>query len=167
VNCDDGGTVDLIMAGVVILSIIVGLIRGFVYEVLSLLGWLVAYAAAQALSPWTARQIPIGAADSTLRTALAVALTFVAALIVWGLLARVVRSVVRATPLTLVDRFLGAGFGTLRALVMLLAATLLVLLTPLSGHASWRCAQGAGWLTAMVQTLKPLLPDSVAHHLPI
>ena len=55
------GWVDLALLGVLALSVIVGLLRGFVFEVLSVLGWVVAYFAAQWLSPQVAEFVPIGA----------------------------------------------------------------------------------------------------------
>jgi membrane protein required for colicin V production len=166
VICPDTSGVDLAMAGVMALSVTVGAVRGLVFEVLSLVGWLVAYAAMQAFSPWTAAHLPVGAADSSLRQALALGATFIGALILWFLFARVVRMLIRATPLTVIDRLLGAGFGALRAVILLLVATLVVLLTPLAANASWRCAQTAGWLTAAATSLRPWLPDAVAQRLP-
>ena len=39
------------LLGVLLLSVLVGLVRGLVFEVLSLLGWVVAYFAAQWFAP--------------------------------------------------------------------------------------------------------------------
>ena len=49
---------------------------------------------------------------------------FIAALIVWGLLSRLLRRLIHATPLRGVDRLLGAVFGVLRGGVVLLALAL-------------------------------------------
>jgi membrane protein required for colicin V production len=160
------GWVDLALVGVLALSVVVGLVRGFVFEVLSVLGWVVAYFAAQWLSPQVAAFVPIGTAGSALNQGAAFALTFIAALILWGLAARLVRLLISATPLSMPDRVLGAGFGALRGVIVLLALATVVALTPAVRAPAWRASYGAAWLDVMLQELKPVLPNEVAQHLP-
>jgi membrane protein required for colicin V production len=163
---DSIGWVDWALLAVLIGSIVVGLVRGLVFEVLSLLGWLAAYIAAQAFSADVAPHLPIGTPGSALNAGAAFALTFVLALIVWMLMARLIRLLIHATPLTLVDRTLGAAFGLVRALVLLLAVTTIVSYTPAVRAASWQASHGAAWLGVMLAGLKPVLPQAVARHLP-
>lgn len=160
------GWVDIALLGVLGLSAIVGLVRGLVFEVLSLFGWLAAYFAAQWFAPSLAAHLPIGTAGSALNHGAAFACAFVGALIVWGLAARLVRMLVRATPLSLVDRVLGAGFGVARGAVLLLAIATVVGFTPLAKSVAWQQSRGAEWLQAGLQGLKPLLPAAVSQHLP-
>ena len=63
------GWVDLAMLGVLLLSLVLGLLRGFVFEVLSLVGWVVAYFAAQWLAPVWAPHLPVGDPGSALNHA--------------------------------------------------------------------------------------------------
>jgi membrane protein required for colicin V production len=160
------GWVDLMFLGIVVLSVIVGLVRGVVFEVLSLLGWLAAYVAAQWLAPMLAPCLPVGATGSALNHAAAFACTFIAALIVWSLMARLLRMLIHATPLSLVDRVLGATFGVARALVVMLAITTVVMLTSLARSAAWQESRGAPWLNDALRGIKPMLPAQVAEHLP-
>jgi membrane protein required for colicin V production len=160
------GWVDLALVGVLALSVVVGLVRGFVFEVLSVLGWVAAYFVAQWLSPQVAAFVPIGTAGSALNQGAAFALTFIAALILWGLAARLVRLLISATPLSMPDRVLGAGFGALRGVIVLLALATVVALTPAVRAPAWRASYGAAWLDVMLQELKPVLPNEVAQHLP-
>ena len=157
--------IDWSLLGVLALSVMVGLARGFVFECLSLLGWVVAWFAAQWAAPELAPHLPIGSKGSALNLAAALALCFVAALVVWTLLARVIRLLIHATPLSLPDRLLGAGFGALRAGVLLLAVAAVVALTPAAQSAGWRASKGARWLAQTLQALKPLLPDPAARWL--
>lgn len=154
------------LLAVLVVSVLVGLWRGLVFELMSLVGWLVAYVLAQAFSARVGEWVPVGAPDSALRHGAAFAATFIGALIAWGLLARLLRMVIRATPLTLVDRLLGAGFGFLRGMVLLMAVATVVSMTPAARSEAWQTSRGAAWLHASLQALKPLLPDSVARHLP-
>ena len=159
------GFVDWALLAVLAVSVLVGVVRGFVFEVLSLAGWIVAWFAAQWGSPLLAPQLPVGAPGSALNAGAAFALAFVAALVAWALLARLVRLLIHATPLSLPDRLLGAGFGALRGGVLLLALATVVALTPASQSAAWRASQGARWLEQGLAMLKPLLPDAVSRHL--
>lgn len=160
------GWVDWALAGLLALSIVVGLWRGLVFEVLSLVGWVAAYVAAQVLGSTVAPMLPLGSPGSALNQGAAFALVFVLALIVWALASRLLRLVIHATPLQVVDRVLGAGFGLLRGAVLLLALATVVSLTPAARSAAWQHSQGAAWLGAMLQSLKPVLPESLAQHLP-
>ena len=160
------GWVDWALLAVALASLLVGLVRGLVFEVLSLLGWVAAYIAAQAASPLLAPHLPLGTPGSALNQGAAFAVTFVLALIVWMLLARLVRLLVHATPLTLIDRTLGGVFGLVRALVLLLAVATVVSFTPAVRAAPWQASHGAAWLGVMLAGLKPVLPPAVARHLP-
>jgi membrane protein required for colicin V production len=158
--------VDWALMAVLALSIAVGLWRGLVFEVLSLAGWVAAYVAAQVFSPGLAPLLPVGDAGDALNQAAAFALAFVLALIAWALASRLVRLLIHATPLQLIDRVLGGGFGLLRGAVLLLAVATVVSLTPAARSPVWQQSHGAGWLAAALQGLKPVLPDAIAQHLP-
>ena len=162
----DLGWVDAILLAIVVLSALVGLVRGLVFELLSLIGWLVAYFAAQWFSPTLAQHLPIGAAGSALNHGAAFACAFIGALIVWGLIARLVRMLIRATPLSIVDRLLGGVFGVARGMVLLLAVATVAGLTPLGRSVAWQQSHAAVWLRAGLHGLRPVLPPEVSQHLP-
>ena len=156
---------DWTLLAVLLLSVAVGLVRGFVFECLSLAGWVVAWFAAQWGAPLLAPHLP-GMAGSALNQGLAFAVSFMAALIAWSLLARLIRMLIHATPLSLPDRLLGAVFGLLRGGVLLLVVATVVALTPASQSQGWRASHGAHWLGVALASLKPLLqylPASTAH----
>lgn len=158
--------VDLTLLAVLLVSVIVGIVRGFVFELLSLAGWVAAWIAAQWFAPQVAPHLPVGAPGSALNLGAAFAATFLAALIAWGLAARLLRMLIRATPLSAIDRVLGAAFGLVRGGVLLLAVAMVVGLTPLAKSGVWQQARGAGVLQAALQGLLPLLPPEVSEHLP-
>ncbi|MBQ0935819.1 CvpA family protein [Ideonella paludis] len=147
-----------VLAGL-LLSVLMGLWRGLVFEVLSLLGWLAAWWAAQSFSGWAAAQLPWGAADSIWRAMGAYGLVFTATLLACGLLARLARLLVAATPLSLPDRFFGAVFGLLRGVLIALVLTTLVLWTPLAKTDVWKASWVANTLTEWVRQLQPLFPQ--------
>ncbi len=161
----DIGWVDWALLAVLLVSVLVGLVRGLVFEVLSLLGWVAAFVAAQAWSAEVALHVPVGAPGSALNHGAAFAIVFVLALIAWMLAAKLIRLIVHATPLTLIDRTLGGVFGFVRALVLLLAVATVVSFTPAVRAAPWQASHGAAWLGVLLSGLKPVLPPAVSRHL--
>ncbi|ODU08990.1 MAG: colicin V synthesis protein [Rubrivivax sp. SCN 71-131] len=158
--------IDWALLAVLLLSVLVGVWRGLVFEVLSLAGWVVAWVGAQLfgreLAPW----LPVGAPGSAANVLACFVVAFVGILIVWSLLARLARLLIHATPLSLPDRVLGGGFGLLRGGVLLLALATVLALTPAAQWAPWQQSEGARWLRVVLHGLGPLLPHDMARHLP-
>jgi len=160
------GWLDWIFLAVGTLSVLVGLVRGFVFECLSLIGWAVAWFAAQWIAPGLAPHLPVGTPSGGLNLGVAFALAFVVALVFWALLARLIRLAIHATPLSVADRLLGGVFGALRAAVLLLALATVVAMTPAAQSAAWRTSVGGRVLMQTLSALKPLLPEPAARLLP-
>ncbi len=150
--------VDAVLAGILLLSVVVGMVRGLVFEMMSLLGWLVAYFGALWLAPQWASWLPVGRPGSAENGAAALVISFVAVLIVWGLMSRLVRWLVHATPLSLVDRSLGASFGLLRGALIVLCVVTAVSFTPWAQEARWQSSQGVRWAGEALALIKPWLP---------
>jgi membrane protein required for colicin V production len=160
------GWLDWVMAAVAAVSIVVGLMRGFVFECLALAGWVVAWFAAQWIATGVAPHVPVGSPGGGLNHGVAFLGAFVIALVAWALLARLVKMAIHASPLSVADRILGGAFGALRALVLGLALATVVSLTPAAQSAPWRSSAGARALTQVLAVLKPLLPEPAARLLP-
>jgi len=161
------GWVDWVLLAVLVVSVVVGLWRGLVFEVLSLIGWVVAFIAAQAFSPGVAAVLPIGVPGSALNHGVAFALTFMLALVIWALGSRLLRMIIHATPLQPVDRMLGGVFGLARGAMLLLAVATVVMLSPAQRSTAWQQSRGAAWLATALQGLKPVLPDAIGQRLPV
>jgi len=84
---------------------------------------------------------------------------FVVVLIAWGFVARGIAALIKKTPLSPLDRLLGAGFGLLRAGIVLLVFATLIGYTPAARSPAWRESAGAAMLEAALQALLPLLPE--------
>ncbi len=160
------GAVDMAMLVILLLSMLIGAVRGLVFEVLSIVGWFVAYFAAQLLAPLLAPYISIGAAASALNEGAAFAGAFVAVLLIWAVASRLLRMLLRATPLSSADRLFGAAFGVLRGLVVLVVFSTLIGFTPLAQSAPWQQSQGIAWLNSTVRELRPMLPPDISQFLP-
>ena len=161
----DLGWVDIGLAAFLALSVVVGLLRGFVFELLSLAGWFAAFFAGRWLAQTVEPHVHVGVAGSNLNYVVAFAVVFLIVLVLWSLAARLVRALIHATALSLIDRLLGAGFGLLRGLVVLLLVVAVVTVSPLAKAAAWQRSQGAVWLHALLQELRPVFADDVSQHL--
>ena len=150
------------LAGVLVMSFLLGAWRGLVYEVLSVLGWAVSFYAAQWFAPDVSRMLPWPTASEPVRYAAAFVLLFVSALFAMGLLAALLKKMVEAIGLRPVDRTLGAAFGVLRGLILLLAATVVIEMTALKSSDWWLESNGARLLSAGLASVKPLLPEPFA-----
>ena len=150
------------LAGVLVVSFLLGAWRGLVYEVLSVLGWAVSFYSAQWFAPDVSRMLPWPTASEPVRYAAAFVLLFVSALFAMGLLAALLKKMVEAIGLRPVDRTLGAAFGVLRGLILLLAATVVIEMTALKSSDWWLESNGARLLSAGLAGVKPLLPEPFA-----
>ncbi|KQW43775.1 MULTISPECIES: CvpA family protein [unclassified Roseateles] len=157
--------VDLALAGVLLISIGIGLWRGLIFEVMSLAGWVVAYFAASPLAPVVAEMLPTAMTSALSPAALhvaALAIAFFVVLIIWSLASRLVKALIHATPLSVVDRLGGAGFGALRGLFIALLLVLIIGASPLAESATWQASRAAPVLGGVLRDMSPLLPEPIA-----
>ena len=157
---------DWICVAVLLVSLLVGAWRGLVVEVLSVASWLAAFVLAQWFAPDVAAKLPMAGAAEPVRYAAGFVLVFVATLFAGALIGFVVSKLLSAVGLGAVNRLLGALFGVLRGVLLILAATVVVGLTPWKSSAEWHASTGARWATAALGTLKPLLPQEFGKYLP-
>lgn len=156
---------DLAFLGVLVVSLIVGAWRGLVYEILSVLGWALSFYLAQWFAPDVALLLPLQGAAEKVRYAAAFVLIFIAAVFVAGLLAVLFKKLVEAVGLRPVDRTLGAAFGVVRGVILLLAVTVVINMTAFKGSTWWQESKGAEVSTAALKGLKPVLPEQFAKYL--
>jgi membrane protein required for colicin V production len=166
VSLDAIGWVDAALLALLLVSVVVGLWRGLLFEVMSLAGWIAAYVCAQVFGAQLAPYLPVGAPGSALQVAAAFVIVFVVALIVWGLLSALLRRLIQASPLSGLDRLLGGAFGLLRGVLIALVVVTVVQLTPLAKSPSWQASQGAVGLQTLLAGVRPWLPADIVRHLP-
>jgi membrane protein required for colicin V production len=135
--------IDFVIIGVLFLSALFGLIRGMFKEVLSLLTWIMAYVLAQSFWPaFDFLLMPLMSEVPSIRAPLAWGVLFVCSILVGSLIQRLVLELVRVTGLTGSDRALGAVFGLLRGIVIIvLVLSFVPLLIDFSEDAWWQASQ--------------------------
>jgi membrane protein required for colicin V production len=158
---------DWILLGVLLISMVVGLWRGLVYEVLSLAGWVAAFFVAQWWASDAIAWMPfIKSAPASVQYAVAFALVFIVTVFTAGLVSWLIKKLVESVGLRPIDRALGGLFGLARGVVLLLVLTVLIQLTQMTQETWWSTAEGPIWLDRFLRGLKPLLPQSFVDYLP-
>jgi membrane protein required for colicin V production len=113
--------VDLAVAALLLLSGALAMMRGLVHEVLGVLGWVGAAAAALLLYPLAEPLLAGFLAEAWLRAAIAAFAIFLVALILLSVIVRWIAGLVRDSALGPIDRVLGFAFGLARGAVVVLA----------------------------------------------
>ena len=159
-------SLDWIFVVVLLGSMLLGDWRGLVYEILSLLGWVVAFMVARTWAQAVALWLPLDGWDMQLRYAAAFVLLIVGSLFAWGVISWLSKQLIEAVGLRPVDRTLGALFGVLRGGLLLLVLALVIQYTPMNKALWWQESTLAPWLTAALSFVLPALPQDWGQYLP-
>ena len=129
---------DIVLGGIVVLSALIGLARGLVKEVLSLIAWAVAIYVAWRFAETVANDHIRKFIDDALISYLAAfGILFLVTLFVVGLLNMIIAQILTSTGLSGFDRFLGMLFGLARGLVIGALVVFVIGLTPLTKESWW------------------------------
>jgi membrane protein required for colicin V production len=156
---------DYAVLGVFAVSLALGAWRGLVREVVSILGWVIAFLAANLLAGPLGPAMPQAIPSPELRVAAAYVIVIAVSLILTSLAGLLLSKVVQAVGLGGVDRVLGAGFGALRGLLIVLAAAVVAGLTSAPRQPWWRDSVSGPLLAQAAAMVKPLLPQTLAERL--
>lgn len=156
---------DLVLLAIIATSALLGLLRGFVGVLASILAWV--------LASWVAfrhgAQVALLISDDGRPTLTELfggyALCFVAVLVLVGLVGWVVGKLVRGIGLSALDRLLGFGLGLLRGGFVACALLLLLGFTRAPREPAWQRSQVVPVLLPGALWLRGWLPDWVAERI--
>lgn len=127
---------DYILIAIVGLSMVLSLWRGFVREIISLIGLVAAFLIASRLSGQTGEMLGEWITNPTAADIAGFALVFVGVMIVVALIGAIIRRLVDMAALTATDRTLGIFFGAARGM-LLIALCFLVYTSYTKPDAPW------------------------------
>ena len=145
-------------------SVIISTLRGLVKEILSLLGWIVAFVVANAYGAKLAPMLPDLLPGEATRLIMAFVVLFLGVRILMGLLSLAIGALITASGLSLADRGLGGLFGLARGIVIVLAAVILCGMTSIPQQDFWKDALLSPMAETGARTVKPFLPAALAQH---
>lgn len=156
---------DLVVIGIIAISILVGAIRGFIKEAFSLAVWAAAFLVAFQYSGALALQLESHIELPSARTALAFSGLFLVVLLIGGLVTFLVGKLVEKTGLSGTDRLLGGVFGGIRGLVLVLVLMLVAGLTPVPQDPWWQSSRSIQSLLPLAEWSGQFLPDYILEHM--
>ena len=157
---------DFVLLAILAISVVLGLLRGLLKEVLSLVAYASAFLAAiwwgPAVSEWSSQWI----SQPFVSMALAYLGVFIAVLLSIGFINMTLSALLSKTGLTPADHGLGAMFGLLRGILFVLVLVILAGYTPLPEEPWWKNAMFSKQVVGAVQQIKLRLPPPVNDWLP-
>jgi membrane protein required for colicin V production len=135
---------------------LLGVWRGVVREVMSVLAWVIGVVLAGRFAADLAQLLPIN--GDLLPHAVAWVLVLLVVLIAAGLLARLLNQLLSVAGLGLADRLLGGVFGLVRGTMVLMLLVLVIGLTPFKKYPIWTSSQVVPLVQLLLEFVKPVLP---------
>jgi membrane protein required for colicin V production len=130
--------VDYVIMGVLFISALIGLVRGLISEVLSLVIWAVAFWAAWTFGPILAQRLEGSISLPMARIGIGYGVCFVGVLLVGGLFRFVISRLVASTGVGGPDRLFGMAFGAVRGVLIVSLVVFVLGFTPLPNEPIWR-----------------------------
>jgi len=126
--------IDIIILCIVAISALIGVFRGLIKEALSLASWFAAIVAGTLFSAQLADLIENLINNASLRRIAAFAILFIGVILAGSLISNLVSKLTQAAGLKGVDRTLGAIFGVLRGVIIMLIIVLVGIQLDISQH---------------------------------
>ncbi len=155
---------DYVFLAIIGLSVLISIMRGFIREVLSLAGWVIAFVVARTYCLELAQMLPEAIPGEPLRLLAAFLILFLAVLLVTSLLTIALSMLFRQVGLDWLDRMLGALFGLARGGIIAIVLVLIGGLTNLPQDPRWRNAMFSAPLEAVVMSMLMWFPADIAKH---
>ena len=153
---------DYLIIGVIALSVLISLIRGFVKEAFSLLAWGAALWLAAKYCAKLATLFADKIETPSLRLVIAFGLLFLAVLIVGMFISYLLSQMVQKTGLSGTDRLLGVIFGLSRGVLVIAVVIMAASFTHLPQQPAWESSLLIPHFQVMADWLHHFLPRSIA-----
>jgi membrane protein required for colicin V production len=153
---------DYTIVGIILISTLVSLFRGFIREALSLAFWVLAFWVAQLYFREIATQLDSLISAPSLRAPVAFVIIFLVVLMLGGLVTFLIAKVIDATGLSGTDRVIGMLFGATRGVLLVGALVLLAGFTSMPKDPWWREAKLIGHFEELATWMRELLPADFA-----
>ena len=152
---------DLLIVGVIIVSVIVGIFRGFIQESISLITWIGAIIVGVL---FTKALVPFMTFTSVafIRSLAAFMILFVLTVFLGAVINYFIGKMIRKTPFSAPDRILGSLFGFFRGVVLVSIGVLLAGLTSLTETPTWQSSRTIAHFEKVAIWCKERLPEKYA-----
>jgi membrane protein required for colicin V production len=157
--------VDFLIIGIILISALISIVRGFVKEVFSLASWALAFWVALLFYPHMATLLVDYVATPSIRSFVAFASLFVVTLILGALVNHLISQLVKKTGLSGTDRMLGIIFGLIRGVAIVTLLILAAGATPMPQDVWWQNSLLLEHFEKLAVWLQGFLPSDIADHI--
>jgi len=155
---------DFAILGIIAVSALVSVLRGFVREAISLVGWVAAFWVGLVFSSPVAARLPEAISAPSLRHGAAFLALLTATLVATAVVNILAGKAVDKAGLTGVDRSLGVVFGVSRGVVIVAVLVLLAGLTALPRDPWWRESELIVHFQRLALEIRSVLPEDFARN---
>ena len=152
---------DIAILALIGVSTVIGLVRGLVREVLSLVAWVAAFWLALGFAGELAPHLEFVSDSEPVQSITAFVLLFVVALLIGALINHLVAIVVKSTGLTGTDRVLGMVFGLLRGVVLVAAIMVVGIVAEQPREDWWQDSELIALLEPVAAWLHGFIPPDI------
>jgi membrane protein required for colicin V production len=153
--------VDYIILAIILVSAVMGLVRGLLREAIAVITWFLAIVLAWSFGPALEPHLGGVLVGSPLRIWAARAIIFVGILLLGGAVAVIVSHYVRVSMFAGMDKFLGLVFGLIRGIVIVGAFTIAVQALRMDEDASWKRSKLMPYATGVADALRGMVGEKL------
>jgi len=151
---------DYALIGIILLSSIISLIRGFVREAFSLATWIAAFWVAINFNEELADHLKNTLSQAEVRVAASFGILFVVTLLMGGIINFMLGNLLQRAGLSGTDRMLGVLFGVGRGIMLGALLLLLGSLTPFPNQPWWQQSQMLPYFQPLEKWMAQFIPQS-------
>lgn len=153
---------DHVILGIIAVSALISLFRGFFKEAISLATWALAFVLSMKFAEPVAALLPFELENPRLMLGIAFVTVFVLILILGGVVNMLVGKLVKKTGLSGTDRSIGLVFGLLRGVAIAGILVLMAGLTSLPAQEWWKQSTLVPYMQELALWMRGYLPDDLA-----
>lgn len=154
--------IDFAVIGIILVSAFISLVRGFVREALSLVGWAVSFWVALTFAGGFAELFLNSIDDKTFRVVVGFGILFVISLVLFVMVNYFAVQLVHRTGLSGTDRFIGVVFGLLRGTLIVAVLVMLAGLSSMPKESWWQNSLLLSQFEGIALWLGQFLPANIA-----
>lgn len=152
--------IDWIICALLLISTVVGIMRGVIREVLAIVGWIAGGLLAMRYAGEIGERIPLESMGMVPRVIIAAVLILVLSLFAVGLFGTIMRRLMEAASLSFEDRALGSVFGLVRGVIVACVCIFILSLAPtLTQSRLWQQSAMIGPAQSLIDWSMPYMPD--------
>ncbi len=153
--------IDVSVLAVVLLSVLIGVMRGFIKEALSLLNWGLAVTGSIYFHDISESYLSKFIDSLPVRSVVAYGVVFLVILVTGSIISHLISFIVKKSGLGGTDRMLGILFGFIRGVLVCSICLIVVSFTPIKKQVIWQHSQALPYFEPLMNWINDAVPEQV------